>query len=298
MQGLQCGDQSCVTCHSAPCYHGTGQLHLTWSDLFQVNRCAAKASLAANVNIDHPAVCVCAVPLVYNGYIEIGFNHWGICRYEWDKYVTWTFAAALKSPDIKELLIEITYPNRDEFADMISGELHKQLKPFKDALTAKDAEIKELKDTIDKLETKVEELEQHSHRDSLHIAGIPENAEHDDTDTAILNICQAISVDPPVQPSDIAVSPSKTRQVIFATKNVRERVYSAQKNIKTAKITDPSLNKIYINEDLTKFRANLAKKARATKQSGKISDTWTQYGKILIKDLHNHVKVINSFSEL
>ena len=41
---------------------------------------------------------------------------------------------------------------------------------------------------------------------NLRIAGIPENTEHDDTDTAILNICQAISVDPPVQPSDIAVS--------------------------------------------------------------------------------------------
>ena len=62
-------------------------------------------------------------------------------------------------------------------------------------------EIKELKDTIDKLEIKVEELEQHGRRDSLRIAGIPENGEHDDTDTAILNICQAISVDPPMQPS-------------------------------------------------------------------------------------------------
>ena len=216
-------------------------------------------------------------------------------------------AAALKSPDIIKLLKEITHPNREEFPDMISGELHKQLRPFKDALTAKDAEIKDLKDTIGKLESKVEELEQHGRRDSLRIAGIPENTEHDDTDTAISNICQAISVDPPVQPSDIAVSHrlgkpenGKTRQVIvkFATRNVRERVYSAKKNIKTAKNTDPSLTKIYINEDLTKFRANLAKEARAFRNSGKISDTWTQYGKILIKDLHNHVKVINCLSEL
>ena len=32
-QGFHCCDHSCVTCHSVPCYHGTGQLHLTWSDL-------------------------------------------------------------------------------------------------------------------------------------------------------------------------------------------------------------------------------------------------------------------------
>ena len=149
-------------------------------------------------------------------------------------------AASLKSPDIIKLLKEITHPNREEFADMISGELHKQLRPFKDALTAKDAEIKDLKATTGKLESKVEELEQHGRRDRLRIAGIPENTEHDDTDTAILYICQAISVDPPVQPSDIAVSHrigkpenGKTRQVIvkFATRNVRERVYSAKKNI-------------------------------------------------------------------
>ena len=38
------------------------------------------------------------------------------------------------------------------------------------------------------------------------ITGIPQNTEHDDTDPAILNICQAIVVDPPVQPSDITVS--------------------------------------------------------------------------------------------
>ena len=123
---------------------------------------------------------------------EISPEHFALC-----------LATALKLPDIKELLKEITHPNREEFADMISGELHRQLKPLKDSITAKDDEIKELKDTVSKLESKVEELEQHGRRDSLRFAGIPENKEHDDTDTAILNICQAIAVDPPVQPQTL-----------------------------------------------------------------------------------------------
>ena len=160
---------------------------------------------------------------------EISPEHFALC-----------FATALKLPDIKELLKEITHPNRERFADMISGELHRKLKPLKDAITAKDDEIKELKYTVSRLESKVEELEQHGRRDSLRIAGIPENKEHDDTDTAILNICQAIAVDPPMQPSDIAVfhrlgkpQDGKTQHVIvkFATRNVRERVYSVKKNI-------------------------------------------------------------------
>ena len=139
------------------------------------------------------------------------------------------------------MLKQITQPSpasREEFADMISSELHRQLKLYKDDLAAKDKEIQELKQTISELDRKIDDLEQHGRRDSLRISGIPENEEHDDTDAAILQICEAIKVDPPVQRTDIAVShrlgrptEGKTRQVIvkFATRNVRERVYSAKK---------------------------------------------------------------------
>ena len=88
------------------------------------------------------------------------------------------------------------------------------------------------------MSTQIDDLEQHGRRDSLRIVGIPES-DNDDTDSTVLKICSAIEVDPPVQPSDIAVShrlgkkeAGKTRQVIvkFATRNVRERVYSSKKN--------------------------------------------------------------------
>ena len=55
---------------------------------------------------------------------------------------------------------------------------------------------------------------------------------------------------------------------------------------------------IYINEDLTKFRAALAKKARTLKNTGKLADSWTIYGKVFIKDNFGHVKVIKQFEEL
>ena len=87
----------------------------------------------------------------------------------------------------------------------------------------------------------------------------------------------------------------KTRQVIveFAT---RDRVYSVKKNI-TANTTDSALNNIYINKDLTTFRTNSAEQARSIKKICKIFGTCTRYGKICVKDLHNHVKVINNFSD-
>ena len=150
-------------------------------------------------------------------------------------------AAALKSPDIVGQLKEITHPSRDEFADLISSELHRQLKPFKDALEAKDREIKERKKTISDQNDKLDQLEQHGRRDSLRIAGIPENEASDDTDAAVLTLCAAIKVDPPVQAQDIAVShragkaaTGKPRQILvkFATRNIRERVFRAKKTSK------------------------------------------------------------------
>ena len=108
---------------------------------------------------------------------------------------------ALNAPDIRDLLKDITKPSSEEFADMISSELHRQLKPMRDALSAKDAEIADLKKTISVMSTQMDDLEQHG---SLRIAGIPES-DNDDTDSAVLKICSAIEVDNPVQPSDIAV---------------------------------------------------------------------------------------------
>ena len=58
------------------------------------------------------------------------------------------------------------------------------------------------------------------------------------------------------------------------------------------------MKRIYINEDLTKFRSNLARDARALRNSGVINDTRTQYGKIIVKDKQNRIAVIHDQSEL
>jgi hypothetical protein len=55
---------------------------------------------------------------------------------------------------------------------------------------------------------------------------------------------------------------------------------------------------ISINEDLTRFRSQLAFKARELKRAKKISDTWTADGKILVKDLKNSITVIRTEQDL
>ena len=78
---------------------------------------------------------------------------------------------------------------------------------------------------------------------------------------------------------------------------MRERVYSAKKELKNVRDQENMFH-IYINEDLTKFRANLARDARALRNSGLITDTWTQYGKIIVKNKQNRISVIHDPSDL
>ena len=83
------------------------------------------------------------------------------------------------------------------------------------------------------------------------------------------------------------------------TGNVRERVYSSKKNLKSVreKPEYSDMSHIYIDEDLTKFRANLAREARSLRNSGQINDTWTMYGKIMVKDKHNRIKIVKKIHQ-
>ena len=78
---------------------------------------------------------------------------------------------------------------------------------------------------------------------------------------------------------------------------MRERVYSAKKELKNVRENE-NMKNVYINGDLTKFCANLARDARALRTSGLINETWTQYGKIIVKDKQNRISVIHDPSEL
>ena len=71
--------------------------------------------------------------------------------------------------------------------------------------------------------------------------------------------------------------------VITTLKNTKALCFENEAN---------SGRKIFINEDLTQRRAALARDARSLKNNGAIADTWTIYGKVFVKDVHNHVSVI------
>ena len=53
-----------------------------------------------------------------------------------------------------------------------------------------------------------------------------------------------------------------------------------------------------IDEDRGHFRANMAPKPRNCTIDGTILDSLTIYGKIMVKDLYDHVKIVNDEQEL
>ena len=89
----------------------------------------------------------------------------------------------------------------------------------------------------------------------------------------------------PEQPS----SPSRSIIVKFASRRTKAQVMSNKKNLKDNpfKAADGSCHSVYIADDLTKRRAQMAHQARQLKRAGLIQDTWTFDSKILVKDLRN-----------
>ena len=93
-----------------------------------------------------------------------------------------------------------------------------------------------------------------------------------------------------------------TRPILvkFSNRRTKSKIIENRKNLKDKAFVDANGHKfrIYIQDDLTHRRANLAYLARQLKNSQHISDTWIAYGKVQIKDNHGHIKTINSQEDI
>ena len=105
-------------------------------------------------------------------------------------------------------------------------------------------------------------------------------------------------------PSDDANSTqrSSTRPTIvkFASRRIKTRVMGARKLLKDNpyQYPDGTTAKVFLVDDLTKHRANLAYQARNLKRAGAILDTWTFEGRVLVKDKHRRIKLISASDDL
>ena len=96
--------------------------------------------------------------------------------------------------------------------------------------------------------------------------------------------------------SDQASRPLLPRSVIVksVSRRCKSRVMSERKKLKGLKGPRP----IYIQNDLTTLRAKIAYKEHQLRNEGKLNDTWVFDSRVLVEDLHNHIKQVNCLNDL
>ena len=177
-------------------------------------------------------------------------------------------------------------------------------------LATKEHRISELETKVATLEAQTDAVEQYSRRANLRFQGIPDSGDGEDCDSMIINLInEHMKIEPHVQSTDIErshrVGPKHDRHgqirvrpiiVRFSKERTRDVVYRARFRLKDVNAKRPE--KIFVNEDLTSTRASLATDARLLKKAGKISDTWTYNGNILIKNARGEITQVRAIADL
>ena len=199
-------------------------------------------------------------------------------------------------------------------ADIITESLN-------DRMTALETENKTLKEQINKLTVKVQELETHkreteqcidtaeqySRRYCLRISGIPES--HDEcTYDVVLNIARAIDVDLSLSAIDIShrvrlrrpqtTSNTMTRPSDIIAKFLSYRSRAAFFKDKSFLKMTEAYKRVYINEDLTRFRVDLLRSARLLVRNKSLMSAWSFDGRIFVKCPDGSRHLIHSTEEL
>lgn len=164
-------------------------------------------------------------------------------------------------------------------------------------------ENNEMKSKIVTLETKADAAEQYSRRNCLRVAGVPEptGGQTENTDEYVIKLTHDLGIN--VELNDIERSHrigrpralGRPRDIIvkFASYRVRRKVYGVRTQTKVKGFMG-----VYINEDLTRQRSQLLRKARKMVKNKNLMSSWSSDGTILVRDLHDVVHRIQSENDL
>ena len=209
-------------------------------------------------------------------------------------------ANALKTPEVKASMGEIIQDRLEKIHD----DYEKRLREVEAKNMQLGVENAELKQRVVNCEAEIEELQQYGRRNAVRITnGWPET-DDENTDELVLKITNKfMGLD--IKPDQISRSHRVGRYnpqgqtprailVKFTSYRIRESVYKARKKLRRHK----DAREIYINEDLTKMRAQLSAKARRLKADKWILDAWTYDGRIFVKDTNNRTHLVKNDSDL
>ena len=222
-----------------------------------------------------------------------------------------TFQEAIQNIDRSApLTVDILAQLLQVQTNNLVGEFHKQLSKRDEIIEAQSKEIQSLKTENLQLRDSLDDLQQYSRRNSIRIDGFP--TEPGDVKETIGNLetkvktmfkdvmkvklestdfCRMHRVGKPAQSG-------KVKQVIvkFTNYGAKLRVMKARKTLREqAEARDTGgKTRVYINDDLTKRRAWIARQAREARKNKQIKDTWVYDGRIYVQPNSGDIKVITT----
>ncbi len=146
----------------------------------------------------------------------------------------------------------------------------------------------EKQSSINKLKTKIDELDQDRHALSMQIVGLAENKDESDDIKQLTKVLKD-KAGVKIKQSDVTEmkrlgkrNDEKTRNVIvkFKDKDTRHRIFSERKKLITQ--GNPSKS-VYLNDSLTQHRQQLLCAARRLVKARKLYAAWSQNGNILVR---------------
>ena len=165
---------------------------------------------------------------------------------------------------------------------------------MKSIVKSEERKIVKLEERIDALEMEADKWEQYCRRPNLRFQGIPETADEVTNKLIIATISETMGLtnigenqleqSHRVGPKENKDGQPRERPIIvcFRSEAIRDSVFRARSQLKVHNLQNRG-KAIYINEDLTANRSELAYETRQMKRKKTIMHCWTYAGKVLIK---------------
>ena len=210
------------------------------------------------------------------------------------------YAPALSENDIIRVALQVKNVLQDEIERMVTLKVQQATEYLNAEISDLKQSNSELKNELDDLKSKTDELEQYSRRSCVRISGVRE-AENENINEIVLGISSRIGAN--IAPSDIDrlhrvgrkvgrgenQGARRTRDIIVKFTNYGARL-AFLKGRKSLREQNAS---VFINEDLTSARMELAFECRNLKRAKIIKKVWTYNGNVFIEDNNDtRVKVV------
>lgn len=212
----------------------------------------------------------------------------------------------LSEDDIMRVAIKIKMLLRDEINELVEQRVALAVAPLKNELDSIKTSLANVEKALKESFIRNDELEQYSRRSCLRITGIAESA-NEDVSKIVLDLSRRIKVD--ITPQDIdrahrvgrprdnrgvgsqSRDSNKGREIIVKFTNTSARLKYLKGRVA---LRDENAH-IYINEDLTKVRRDLAYECRRLQKSKRINKTWIYNGHVFINDnSDNKLRIIST----